>query len=86
MTMLTEGVAAPLLTGHGNKTLPAQINNGECDLFVDRVMELCPEAGWGETDFETEPGHVYLTHEGRCYDAECPEGVTDYRDLPAIRR
>ena len=67
-------------------TAPAQINNGECDLFVDRVMELCPEAGGGETDFETEPGHVYLTHEGRCYDAECPEGVTDYRDLPAIRR
>lgn len=30
--------------------------------------------------------HVWVTHQGRHYDAECPEGVESFFDLPCLRR
>lgn len=53
-----------------------QINEGDCFDFAHEVkLEL------KEQDIEAEvlfgPGHVWLAHEGRHYDAEHPGGVTD---------
>jgi hypothetical protein len=31
-------------------------------------------------------GHLWLTFEGRHYDAECPEGVNSFFDLPYFQR
>ena len=32
------------------------------------------------------PGHFWIEVEGRCYDAEAPEGVEDWKDLPIFQR
>jgi hypothetical protein len=32
------------------------------------------------------PAHSWLEYEGRCYDAECPDGVASPPDLPFYRR
>lgn len=65
----------------------ADINNHYCryvaETIAERVSEACDvtilEDGGGYA-------HVWLACEGRHYDAECVEGVTDYRNLPFFRR
>jgi len=63
---------------------PFDINDGRCDEFADRVCELVPDAGvW---DLGIEHGHVCIKWNGRYYDAEEPEGVRHWRQLPIIVR
>jgi hypothetical protein len=31
------------------------------------------------------PEHSWIEYKGRCYDALCPDGVNDYKQLPALR-
>jgi hypothetical protein len=37
-------------------------------------------------DFGEVPGHAFIRFEGKYYDAECPEGVDDWRKLPLFTR
>lgn len=68
---------------------PREINAGLCDEFA---MEVITRMG-GYTDdltdnasHEDEPGHFWIVYRDKCYDAECPNGVSDYRNLPFFKR
>lgn len=81
---------------------PFDINNGYCEEFARQVCRLVngaeetsapgegfsPEeaAEWGIEPEELLFGHVWIEYKGRCYDAECPEGVEDVHDLPIFKR
>lgn len=67
---------------------PADINTHYCRYVartvVDRVgddvdVRIVEDGGRGYA-------HTWLVHDGRHYDAECVEGVDDYRDLPFFQR
>jgi len=54
------------------------INNGHCDSWADRAAELIPDsfAVW------VDPYHCVLVYDGKFYDADCPEGARQWKDLP----
>lgn len=67
---------------------PADINRRYCryvaETVVDRVgddhdVQILEDGGRGFV-------HTWIRHDGRHYDAECIEGVTDYRNLPFFQR
>lgn len=66
--------------------LPWDINNGWCETYGEMVRERLPEAecAWLDelTDDDTVPNHYVVIYRGRYYDAECVDGVTDWRNLP----
>lgn len=76
---------------------PYDINNGLCDNFAEEVItllggcsdiltETTPEC---ETDFlvGTElPSHIWVKYNGDHYDAEEPEGVEFWWNLPLFNR
>lgn len=61
---------------------PSEINNGNCDVFADALYAV---VGGELLEFDLDssyPTHVWVRHNGRHYDAECVDGVEDWRDLP----
>lgn len=67
------------------------LNNGACEEFADAVVEAVPEAD-ALYPAELVPGmelldcpHVMLFWRGKFYDAECIQGVKDWRDLPLMK-
>lgn len=68
--------------------VPADINLHYCRFVAETVAERVGD----DVDVEIlEDGgrgfvHVWVAHDGRHYDAERVEGVTDYRDLPFFQR
>jgi len=72
---------------------PQQINDGNCDSFADDVQTTMENHQWTgcsvqETDFmnSEEPGHFFLKYGNKFYDAQCIEGVSDYHQLPIMKR
>lgn len=78
-----------------------EINNGLCEDFamtaIDRlegssdhvyecVTESFTDADGCLPDGTQLGGHVWIHYYGRYYDAECPEGVADWKELPIFRR
>ena len=64
-----------------------EINNGECEDFALRVISLLGGYSEGLTDGTPDfdsvyVGHYWIEYKGRYYDAECLEGVTNWRRLP----
>ncbi len=60
------------------------INNGLCEDWGMEVEHLCPGV-WGEwlaDDDGTDYSHYAITNGLLWYDAECPEGVENWHDLP----
>lgn len=80
---------------------PYEINNGQCEDFAMALIEelggyreinkACTK-GLTEfdvcnfTDFGDLPSHVWVWFDGKHYDAECPEGVEDWRKLPLFAK
>lgn len=74
-------------------TCPYDINCGLCEEWGERVAELYREATGNDDIDVVDPGnlsghpnddlfgHVFIRFHGRYYDAECPEGVDDWRKL-----
>lgn len=67
---------------------PTDINLHYCRFVAETVaerlghqddVEILEDGGRGFV-------HTWLAYDGRHYDAECPEGVADYRDLPFFER
>ena len=65
---------------------PADINHHYCRYVAETVagridddVQILEDGGRGFV-------HTWLYSDGRHYDAECVEGVADYRDLPFFRR
>lgn len=83
------------LRGSGGKGF-AKINNGGCGEFSDWLMEELGKLGeLGAAPVDgNEIGvlkhgageHAWTYWKGRHYDAETPEGVEDWRDLPFFKR
>jgi hypothetical protein len=66
---------------------PKEVNSGNCDEFSDQLVDLLGkgaiirETDWGSTY----PGHVWVEYKGKHYDAETPEGVTNWKMLPILK-
>lgn len=70
---------------------PRSINAGDCDTFA---LALIKELEFGDAEeilAEEEdegyiPSHAWARIDGRYYDAEAPDGVDRWQDLPIFRR
>jgi len=70
---------------------PAEINHGYCADFAHAIWEKfgrdynkitftdTVDAGGEE---ESIGWHVWIIYQGKHYDAACPDGVKDWKDLP----
>lgn len=67
---------------------PEVCNNGFCDVFAEKFREEYPGAELWSTDWGLGYtfGHVWVRYKGKFYDAETPNGVDDWRDIPFIQR
>jgi hypothetical protein len=80
---------------------PHDINNGSCEDFQQEALSLLVGSGAEEVCDATFPeigaspshtppfalpGHFWIFHEGRHYDAEAPAGVDRWQDLPIYAR
>lgn len=65
---------------------PGCINEGHCNIFAGYVKEIFPKVKLvfdGKIDEEPDWfDHCCVYYNGKYYDAECPQGVQDWRDLP----
>jgi len=70
------------------------INNGECETWAEAVAERVANVGvvWLDDEFsssippyEEPPAHCVVHFQGKYYDAECFDGVTDWRQLPIVQ-
>ena len=69
---------------------PYSINNGYCQEFAEDLVKLVRGAehfevggSWVEENID-EPAHSFVKFEGRYYDAEAPQGVRDWHNLPVF--
>jgi len=64
-------------------------NTGFCDIYADKLSKILPGSKHMGTE-ERGPtgtfGHVWIEFKGKYYDAETPDGVTDWKDLPWMRQ
>lgn len=83
---------ARYMARHGY-TSASQVNAGDCEGFALELAEVLPGAlvvytedfiDWDSPEWPG--GHAWVSWEGRYYDAECPEGVTDWKELPFFVR
>ncbi|HSM93412.1 MAG TPA: hypothetical protein VLT47_11050 [Anaeromyxobacteraceae bacterium] len=74
---------------------PWEINCGGCEDFQQAILAAAgldgrkAERCTGNLPEEVAmwlPGHCWIFHDGRHFDAECPDGVTRAEDLPIFRR
>ena len=68
---------------------PELCNDGFCDIFVEKFKEEYPGAELWQTSASTSPwgfGHSWVKYKGKFYDAETPNGVKDWKDLPYIQK
>jgi hypothetical protein len=70
---------------------PYDINNGNCDYFAEDFLFAAKKLGiFGKffvtPDDENLPGHCWAFVSGRHFDAEAPEGVGDWRELPIFKK
>ncbi len=67
-----------------------------CEGFAELVVDKVPgaEACWdcdidpNQQDIPTnkrDPSHCFVSYNGKYYDAACPDGVDDWRNLPFFR-
>lgn len=74
---------------------PIVINAGDCYEFACAVVQQVPNAKvlWdSELDEKFKPmylstgHHAFVKYKDKYYDAECPEGINDFHDLPFYKR
>jgi hypothetical protein len=67
---------------------PEMCNNGFCDIFAEKFREEYPGAEIWNTYWSVgmTMGHVWVKYQGKFYDAEAPNGVDDWRELPYIQK
>jgi len=64
---------------------PLIINSGHCFQWAAIVFDLISGSKIAGENVRGR-GHTWIEYEGLCYDAESPEGVKDWQDLPFFRR
>jgi hypothetical protein len=70
-----------------SKLTPYEINTGNCDAFAEKVTVVAERYNV-EVKLITNDrvGHIWVKHSGKYYDAETPKGVTNWRELVAVKR
>lgn len=65
-----------------------QTPDGKFDWSLLKKWGIAPPAGKTEAEVDDLDlgGHLWLTLDNRHYDAECPEGVDSFFDLPFFQR
>lgn len=62
------------------------INNGYCEEWAEAVAQKIPQAEVVWLDqYDEELAHCAILHRGKYYDAECLEGVINWKDLPLVK-
>lgn len=73
---------------------PYDINNGQCEDFAMEIInrmggysanitEVCTE---NFVEFGELVGHYWILYKGKHYDAECPNGTKDWKNLPIFNK
>ena len=64
-----------------------ECNNGFCDIFAKNLAKHLPGSKILSTeDSRNETlGHVWVEYEGKYFDAETPDGVSSWKDLPWMK-
>lgn len=57
---------------------PSDINSGECFKWAYIAYSL-----FEDVELYDLPHHAFVKYKGKYYDAECPEGEENWKDLPA---
>jgi hypothetical protein len=68
---------------------PEMCNDGFCDIFAEKFREEYPGAELWGTKASLNAwsfGHVWVKYKGKFYDAETPNGVSDWKDIPYVQR
>lgn len=71
-----------------DKLTPEMCNDGYCDIFADKFKEMYPASEKWTTDYGIDDsfGHVFNKLGNKFYDAETPQGVTDWKQLPYMQK
>ena len=64
---------------------PQQINSGNCDSFAEKLHELIGGQIFETTFDHNLPTHLWVELNGYHYDAETPEGVSEWKELPIFK-
>ena len=66
-----------------------ECNKGFCDIFAYKLQKRLPGSEIMHTEESEGPnetfGHVWLKYKGKYYDAETPQGVDHWKELPWMR-
>ena len=100
--MVENVIRALLASPAWRDVAPCDINRGQCEDFQQEAIALLGPDGCAEEVCDGSypeigasasrnppfglPGHFWILHAGRHYDAEAPEGVDRWEDLPIYRR
>jgi hypothetical protein len=79
----TEKEALKLVHKNWDKFDGKTCNSGFCDIFAQKFHKRFPDSEIFSTEAEHKTlGHVWVKYKGKYYDAETPEGVNDWKELP----
>jgi len=66
---------------------PFEINTGNCDEFADKLVRKARKIGLNTRLIVNDRiGHIWTTCLGKHYDAETPDGVANWKELPTVAR
>jgi hypothetical protein len=83
----TEKEALKIVDKNWDKFGGKECNNGFCDIFAKNLSKYLP----GSTIMSTEDprnetlGHVWVEYNGKYFDAETPNGVSSWKELPWMK-
>jgi hypothetical protein len=80
----TEKEALELVDKNWDKFGGEECNNGFCDIFAQKLSKYLPGSKIMSTeDNRSETfGHVWIEYKGKYFDAETPNGVSSWKELP----
>jgi hypothetical protein len=80
----TEKEALKLVDKNWDKFGGEECNNGFCDIFAQKLSKYLPGSKIMSTeDNRSETfGHVWIEYKGKYFDAETPNGVSSWKELP----
>lgn len=84
----------PIYSGLPKFPTTWDVNAGFCEDFVVEVLRLAEQAGveanmlWMDDmadELDDAPSHCVVVHNGRYYDAECLDGVSELSNIPVYQ-
>jgi hypothetical protein len=80
----TEQEALKLVNKNWNKFGGKECNNGFCDIFAQKLLKHLPGSKIMSTEDDRNStfGHVWIEYKEKYFDAETPNGVSSWKELP----